>query len=192
MALSLPCRSSWFWLRNGFGAVVLLFLAFMALSQAAFAEAGRFVGDYAGSVDIQHMDGTVEARDMSVTISETRNGFAVKWNTATLRTDGRRKIKAYDVTFRESDRSGIYAAAMERNVFGHSVQMDPMKGHPYVWARITGDTMTVFSMFIAPNGDYEMQQYDRTLAPGGLNLRYMVHRNGEETRSFKSFLKRVN
>lgn len=168
-----------------------LFFVLLCFSRAAFAEVAPFVGSYSGSVELAHADGTVELRDMSVAISEIRKGFSVEWSTASIREDGSRKVKTYDVTFVETDRAGIFAAAMQRNVFGHAVQMDPMKGHPYVWGRITGQTLTVFSMFIAPNGDYEMQQYDRTLADGGLELRYIVHRNGVPTRTLSTFLERT-
>ncbi len=172
---------------NGLALVCSLFF----LASAAFADITRFVGSYSGSVELADAEGLVELRDMSVTIGETKKGFSVEWSTATIREDGSRKVKTYDVSFVETDRAGIFAAAMERNVFGHAVQMDPMKGQPYVWGRITGPTLTVFSMFVAPNGDYEMQQYDRTLSDGGLELRYVVHRNGAPTRAISTFLKRV-
>lgn len=172
--------------------VLLAVLGAVLLAKAALADVTPFVGRYAGSVETINSDGSVEARDMSVSIDQGRYGFLITWSTVSLREDGTRKEKTYEVRFVESDRSGIYAAAMERNVFGHAVQMDPMKGQPYVWGRITGKTLTVFSMFIAPNGDYEMQQYDRTLADGGLDLRYVVHRNGAPTRTVSTFLKRVD
>ncbi|WP_232281841.1 hypothetical protein [Roseobacter sp. SK209-2-6] len=79
---------------------------------------------------------------------------------------------------------------MQRNLFGHEVQLDPMKGEPYVWARIEGDTLTVFSMFIYENGDYEMQQYDRSLSAEGLDLDYTAHRNGVLVRQIQTTLKR--
>jgi len=171
-----------------------LLLAFLLVfvARSAFADATPFLGSYSGSVELAHTDGSIELRDMSVTIAETRKGFSVRWSTATIREDGSRKIKSYDISFVETDRPGIFAAAMERNVFGHEVQMDPMKGQPYVWGRISGRTLTVFSMFIAPNGDYEMQQYDRTLTDGGLELRYMAHRNGAPTRTLSTFLDRID
>ncbi|MGR3759191.1 hypothetical protein ACUXV3_03525 [Roseobacteraceae bacterium NS-SX3] len=165
--------------------------AFWMLSApAAVADISRFAGEYSGSVDIVKPDGASAPRDMSVNIRETRKGFAVRWTSVTTKEDGRRKEKTYEIEFQPSGREGIYAAAMERNVFGHEVQMDPMEGDPYVWGRITGDTLTVFSMFIAPNGDYEMQQYDRTLVEGGLELTFTSHRNGRPTRQLSTFLKR--
>ena len=76
------------------------------------------------------------------------------------------------------------------NLFGNPTPLDPMKGDPYVWSRITGDTLTVFSLLIDKNGGYEMQEYNRTLADGGLDLEYQRIRNGEKLKSIEVFLSR--
>ena len=92
--------------------------------------------------------------------------------------------------FLPSQRPGIFAAAMQRNVFGHAVQLDPMKGEPYVWGRIVGETLTVYSLFLHDDGRYELQQFDRTLVEGGLQLNYTAIRDGVPQRSVETFLKR--
>mmetsp|Transcript_7024 Transcript_7024/g.11370 ORF Transcript_7024/g.11370 Transcript_7024/m.11370 type:complete len:81 (+) Transcript_7024:73-315(+) len=79
---------------------------------------------------------------------------------------------------------------MRRNVFGHEVQLNPMKGEPYVWSRIDGETLTVYSLFVDVDGGYSLQQYDRTLADGGLNLRFQTIRDGEILRAVETFLTR--
>lgn len=165
--------------------------AVFALAQRASAhEISEFYGRYSGSVEVSYADGDVDPRDMSVEISQTRNGFRVRWSSTTEKNDGRRKEKTYAIEFSASDRDGIYAAAMQRNVFGHEVQHDPMKGQPFVWARISGETLTVFSMFIHQNGDYEMQQYDRSLTKNGLHLVFNSHRNGQPLRQLTTELTR--
>ncbi|WP_416368472.1 hypothetical protein [Tritonibacter mobilis] len=172
--------------------------AFMALSvlmlsvQSALGSEllDKFVGSYSGSAEVEQIDGTVEKRDMSVVIRETSKGFEVKWSTAIRRADGDSKTKSYKIEFLPSERDGVFAAAMQTNVFGHTVQMNPMKGEPYVWARVIGDTLTIFSLYVAENGDYLMQQYDRSLAEGGLNLEFSLHRNGKPSRKVSTFLTR--
>jgi len=164
---------------------VLLFLPLQAL-----ADISRFAGEYSGSVDVVKADGDTDPRDMSVVIREMRKGFSLKWTSTTEKDDGRRKTKTYEIEFVSSGRKGVYTAAMTRNVFGHAVPLNPMEGEPFVWGRITGSTLTVFSLFIHPNGDYEMQQYDRTLAEGGLDLLYTSRLNGEPKRQLKTFLTR--
>lgn len=168
------------------GAMVFLFLA--TAVHTAQAEIARFVGSYEGSAEVTSADGSAQKRDMSVKISETKEGFTVYWKTSTYRPDGSTKEKAYSVEFVPSDRGDVYASAMKRNVFGHDVQLDPMKGEPYVWSRINGDTLSVYSLFVTEDGGYEMQQFNRTLAEGGLELDYKSVRNGEVQRTVSTFL----
>ena len=157
-------------------------------AQVAAADISRFVGDYTGSAEVLSADGTLTPRDMSVSISEGRKGFTVKWTSTTYKPDGRVKEKSYSIDFVASERPGIYAAAMTRNVFGHTVQLDPMKGEPFVWGRINQDTLTVFSLFVDDVGGYELQQFDRTLAEGGLMLEFTNLHNGVKQRSVSTFL----
>jgi hypothetical protein len=65
-----------------------------------------------------------------------------------------------------------------------------MKGEPYVWARVIGDTLTVYSLFVDADGGYELQQFDRTLTEGGLNLEFSRISNGTQRRTTKAFLDR--
>lgn len=149
-----------------------------------------FVGDYVGSADMVEEDGTATPRDMSVSIHQTSNGFNVSWKTTTYKADGRVKDQSFSIDFNQSKRQDVYSAAMKRNVFGHEVPLDPMQGEPFVWGRIEGDTLTVFSLFIDENGGYELQQFDRTLAEGGLNLSFSRFRNGAKSRSVETFLQK--
>lgn len=165
--------------------------ALLLAMPAAGADIAPFVGSYSGSAEIQRADGSTEPRDMSVEISaRKKGGFRVAWTTVTHKPSGRSKTKSYEVEFLPTDREGIFSAAMEVNVFGHAVQLDPMKGEPYVWGRIRGDTLTVYSLHVDDEGGWEMQQFDRTLAEGGLQLQFTAVRDGETQRSVETFLKR--
>ena len=151
-----------------FNLLVGVVAAVMMLCTPLYAgDIDAFVGDFSGSAELVSADGTKTQRDMSVSIRETKEGFSVKWTSTTYKPDGRVKEKSYSIDFVPSDRENVYSAAMKRNVFGHEVQLDPMKGEPFVWGRIVDETMTVFSLFVDDAGGYEMQQYDRTLADGG-------------------------
>ncbi len=169
--------------------VVVLSLTFGAMSAWA-AEITPFVGDYTGSASVVDADGTETPRDMSVSIHETGDGFNVSWTTTTYKGDGRVKEEKYSVDFQTTARPDVFSAAMKRNVFGHEVPLDPMNGEPFVWGRIEGSTMTVFSLFIDQNGGYELQQFDRTLADGGLDLAFSRFRNGVKSRSVETFLEK--
>lgn len=148
-----------------------------------------FIGSYEGNVEFD-ANGETERRDMSVEIAEFEEGFSVSWTSVSYKPDGRTKEKSYTINFQASDRDNIFSSAMKPNVFGKLVPLDPLKGEPFVWARIVGDTLTVFSLFIDEAGDYEMQEYHRSLAEGGLDLEFRRLRNGEEIRSIETFLGR--
>lgn len=154
------------------------------------ADASAFVGTYSGSAEVVALDGTLIPRDMSVEISKTKDGFRVQWTSITYRGDGSVREKSYEIDFVDSGRDGVFAAAQRKNVFGHEVQLDPMKGEPYVWSRIVDNTLTVYSLFVDADGGYSLQQYDRTLADGGLDLRFQTIRDGEIQRAVETFLAR--
>ncbi|WP_227269586.1 hypothetical protein [Roseobacter weihaiensis] len=168
----------------------ILAAAVVMVAAAAQADISRFVGDYVGSADLISADGTTQPRDMSVQIRGTDEAFTVSWTSTSYRGDGSSKDKSYTIEFVPSDRTGVFSSAMTRNVFGHSVQLNPMKGEPYVWSRIVGDTLSVYSLYVTEDGGYEIQEFDRTLAPGGLNLDFQRVRNGDIQRTVSTFLRR--
>ncbi|MEM8730092.1 MAG: hypothetical protein AAGF79_09250 [Pseudomonadota bacterium] len=170
-------------------AVVAACLALASGSLAQTADISQFVGSYEGEAQVE-VNGQIQERDLSVDISETRSGFQVNWTTITYRSDGRVKEAKYSINFVPSDRDNVFAAAMKKNVFGHEVQLDPMKGEPYVWARIIGDTMTVFSLFVTDQGDYEIQEFNRTIAEQGLELDFVSTTNGQVKRQISTLLER--
>jgi hypothetical protein len=48
-----------------------------------------------------------------------------------------------------------------------------------------------YALFVTENGGYEMQTYEYTLVPGGLDLRYSRVRDGEVLRTVTGKLKKV-
>ena len=58
--------------------VLACVLALAVWVQAAVADVSRFVGEYVGSAQLTTVDGHSENRDMSVSISETKDGFRVE------------------------------------------------------------------------------------------------------------------
>ncbi len=169
-------------------ALTVLFLIAFALPVRA--DIRPFIGIYEGSADVLSADGTVQPRDMSVEIGETPKGFTVRWSSTRTRDNGTEKSKSYTIRFVPSERDGIFAAAMGRNVFGHDVQLDPMQGEPYVWARLAGDTLSIYSLYVTDDGGYEIQQFDRTLVAEGLQLKFQRLRDGVPLRSVDTVLKR--
>ncbi len=169
------------------GAVLMLALTPLA----ALADLSRFAGVYEGEGELTGTDGSVTGREMRVEIDKTRDGFRVEWHSLSVTDEGKRTGKSYDIRFVPSERDAIFAAAMKRDVFGNSVPLNPLKGEPYVWARLRGDTLTVYSLFVDEDGEYTLQQYDRTLVEGGMDLHFRSMQDGATTRSLKAFLARI-
>lgn len=165
----------------------LLVLALSAL--AAAADIDRFVGTFSGSAEFL-VDGEPQNRDLGVVIAKSEGGFEVTWTSVTFRSDGRTKERAYTIAFTPSSRDNIYQSAMKPNLFGKSVPLDPLEGEPFVWARFEEDTLSVFSLFIDESGEYEVQEFHRTLVPEGLDLVFMRLRNGAVEREIKATLER--
>ena len=172
------------------GALVALSALVVLWSAQARADIDPFVGTYEGSAEVVTLDGTKIPRDMSVEISQSKHGFRVQWTSITYRSDGEVREKSYEIDFTPSGRESVYAAAQRKNVFGQDVQLDPMKGEPYVWARVIDQTMTVYSLFVDADGGYSLQQYDRTLMEGGLTLRFQSIQDGQIQRAVETFLAR--
>ena len=187
IAIPMAARSGLNWFQP---ALVALTVAFFLITTQVRAEVEEIFGSYVGSAEVIAADGTKIPRDMSVEISETDDGFRVQWTSVTYRVDGDTREKSYQIDFVPSGRDAVFAAAQRKNVFGHEVQLDPMKGEPYVWSRKVDKTLTVYSLFVDEDGGYVLQQYDRALTDGGLNLRFQVIRDGQIQRAVETFLSR--
>ena len=141
--------------------------------------------------EVQTADGGTIPRDMNVVIKATdASHFNVSWTSTTYRADGTTKDKSYSINFSQRGKSDVYEAAMKRDLFGNDIQLDPMKGEPYVWGRIIDDTLTVYSLTVDTEGGYDLQQFDRKLAEGGLELTFQNIHNGTIARSVTTFLKK--
>ena len=168
------------------GLAALLALLPVALAAQSIAD---FVGTYTGSAILSTEEGD-ERRDMSTTIERTEEAFLVRWTSVAYKDDGRTTEKTYEVDFVPSPRANIFGSAMKTNVFGKPEALDPLEGDPFVWARLEGATLSVFSMAINASGEYELQEYHRSLAEGGLDLKFLRIRNGTAEREVSAFLAR--
>ena len=170
--------------------VVCVSMAMAATSHAAGPDVEAFFGEFEGQA-ITDQEGELKTRDLRVKISPSKNGFTVNWISVTKRSDGSLKRKEYSVDFLPTRRQNIFRSGQRKNMFGHAVPLDPMQGDPYVWARIYGDTLTVFALHVLEDGGYEMQTYARTRIPEGLDLNYSRVRDGQVLRSVNGILHEV-
>lgn len=156
-------------------------------ASAADAPIEAFFGTYEGTATSNER-GDSAPRDIKVAIQPHGDGFNVTWSTTKF--EGKRK--SYSIDFEPTKRPGIFRSAMRRNKFGDSVPLDPLKGDAYVWARITGQTLTVYGLLITKEGSYEMQVYHRTLSDEGLDLEFFRYLEGEPVRLISGQLVRID
>jgi hypothetical protein len=173
-------------IKSAFLLIALTFVGFPAHAAEDFAP---FIGEFAGKSSSE-VDGVEKRRDLSVDISETKDGFNVSWTTTTFKKD-KPKTKSYSIDFIESDREHIYQAAQKKNVFGGREPLDPMKGDAYAWARVEGQKLTIYALVITEDGGFEMQTYDRILlGDDNLHLKFSRIRDGETLKTIDTNLYR--
>lgn len=115
----------------------------------------------------------------------------MKWTVVIKRGSGKPRKVEYTITFLPSKRPDIFSSAMRTDVFGNAVPLDPLNGDPYIWARLDGPKFWMYALFVTDTGGYEMQTHERTLVPGGMDLRYSRVRDGEVLRTVTGKLKKI-
>jgi hypothetical protein len=150
-----------------------------------------FFGTYAGR-SINTVEQGLSERDLAVSIKPHKDrGFTIEWTTLIRHNNADWSRKTYTINFGPTTRPGIYGSQMRSNMFGGAVPLDPLEGQPYVWARVEGDTMTVYALIIREDGGYEIQTFDRTWTPKGLDLKFTRFRDGEPLKLITGKLERT-
>jgi hypothetical protein len=127
----------------------------------------------------------VTARDLDVEIRPFgAGGFTVRWATI-LRQKGDPNapveiLKEAQVAFNpDKTREKVWVAA---------TQGDPVAGEAFYWARLGGQTLTIYSLGIAEDGTSELQIYRRSLTGLGMQLDFSRTVDGEAVRSARGKL----
>lgn len=176
-----------FWIR---AILIVATLVPMAAVHANPVDLQIFFGEFEGEA-VTDYDGELRERDLWVKVTPAGGGFAVNWISVTKRANGTLKRKEYSIEFLPTRRENIYRSGERKDLFGNSVPLDPMKGDPYVWARVHEDTLTVHALHVLEDGGYEMQTYARTRIAEGLELVYSRVRDGKIQRTVKGTLLEV-
>lgn len=164
-------------------AVVFIGSLFLASSHvsAVDPEISRFVGEYLGRSVQGSPHEILLPRDLTTKISlRGEGGFTLEWTTSILDSRGER-LQSYSIDFSPSAHPGIFSAV---------TQSDPLKLEPYVWASISGPTLTVHELLVTDDGGYEMQIYQRTLTAKGMTLQFSRNRNGQQLKTVHGALVR--
>lgn len=140
-----------------------------------------FFGKFSGGGVAENDDSVyfaVTSRDFDVEIRPQGRGFRVAW-TSIIRRGG----DPSNPKVRRKQSTKTLMPTASPGVFHGSESGDPLKGKELYWARINGNTLTVFLMTINKRGVYELQQYDRTLSGMGMKLLFRSWRDGDRLRS---------
>ena len=89
------------------------------------------------------------------------------------------KRKSQYATFQLTDKPDVYRAVD---------LADPLLGGKYAWARIEKQTLYVYALLISDDGKYDMQIYERTIKPSGMDFIFSRVRDGEPVRKVKGKL----
>jgi hypothetical protein len=172
-------------------AIALLAGAATASAEIRDRPVRDFFGSYVGR-SINTIEDGLSERDLAVVIKPYKeNGFTVEWTTLIRKKNAEWSKKSYTINFGPTKRPGIYGSEMRSNMFGGAVPLDPLEGEPFFWARIDGDSLSVYALIIREDGGYEIQIYDRTWTPKGLDLKFSRFRNGEPLKLVTGTLERT-
>ncbi len=144
-----------------------------------------FFGTWKGSGESHTPDNYfgMNARDLDVTIKPSGVGFNVTWTTITYpggeESLAKVKKKTASIDFMPSGKPGLFKAAPNG---------DPLAGEAYTWARIKGQTLTVYQLTVDNNGAYVIQSYDRTLTGFAMELTFARIRDDEPERTARGKL----
>jgi hypothetical protein len=161
-----------------FPGLVGIVLVTAAIAEAQGGGIQRFYGTYAGEA-ISESGDELDKRDINAEIGAQGKGFKVSFTVVLKRGSDKPRRDEYTIAFVPTKRPGI------------AVPKDPLVGDPYMWARLEGDKLWRYALFVTDTGGYEMQTYEYTLVPGGLNLRYSRVRDGEVLRTVSGKLKKI-
>jgi hypothetical protein len=150
---------------------------------------GKFYGEWVGTA-VSDTGGEIAPRDLRTKIAPQKQGFWITWVLVIHKAVGKDKRSELSVSFQPTERPNIYSSAMRVDAFGNATPLDPLKGDPYMWARVQDSMLMIYALIITEAGGYEMHAYERTLTPAGLmNLNYSRVVDGDVLRTVTGTLK---
>lgn len=166
--------------------VVAVLAGGAGLARAADLTIGAFFGTFKGGGISENRDSIyfgVTVRDFDVSIQPEGNGFRVTWATVIRRggdpNNPKVRRKEQTVGFTPTDKPGVFKA---------NDISDPLQGGRYAWARLEKQTLYVYALTIDDAGRYDMQIYERTIKPSGMDFVFHRVQDGEPVRTVKGKL----
>ncbi|MFT4607028.1 MAG: hypothetical protein ACI9V8_001822 [Urechidicola sp.] len=159
-------------------AVGLIVLAVAAGNAVASNDSiAPFFGMFKGE-SVADPRGLLTTKDIDIAIWQTHRGFAVNWHSVVVE-KGATERASHEVHFERTHTPGIYRAHRPPNIMGNARSPDPIDGHPYYWARLVDNTLTVYLVQIAPDGSVDLRIYLRKLDGNQIQLKLTRMRDGQ-------------
>ena len=157
-------------------------------ADAADAPVSAFYGEYIGTAIAETKmpsKVTVTARDLDTTIKAAGEGFEISWATVEY------KMQPGKVTSNRATASISFLPTARKNIFKSAKPSDPTGDEPLYWARISGQTLTVFAVTVNDKGDQDVSSWARTLNGNRMDLVFRRSVAGEPLRSVKGSLSKT-
>lgn len=137
-----------------------------------------FYGSYVGSAEVVDLvTGETGRRDLDIVIEpDDQSGFRLHWVSVAL-VDGRRDVpgverRVQSVLFGPAEDGEFFVETEEESPFRERGETLPMRGDPVRWAYLEDDTLHVATFVVLEDGRYELQLYERSLTPNGLDIEF--------------------
>jgi hypothetical protein len=174
------------------GLTGLLLLVFPARAEDQDVAIEDFYGAYVGNAMIT---GTMQFRDIIVSIEPIRNGFSIYTSTV-IRTGPKRaardvKWRAETQSFGQTDVPHVYEPMVRKSMFSKKRDPSLMAGDTLAWASIRGSTLGVYAMNVLEDGHYELRVFERTLTDLGMDMSFVRYNDGVPVRDLKGSLART-
>ena len=176
--------------------VAVAVIASISLADTAQAQQNKALSDFFGVyVGRASTSGTEEIRDLDVIVEPNKRGFGIDWS-AVIRNGEMRAVpgvkrRSTQQAFQKSQKGGYFEPIAAGSVFSVRKKRDTVGGDPVIWARIHGETLSVYSLVILEDGKYELQVYDRVLTPLGMDINFRRYDDGLLTRGITGNLART-
>lgn len=164
------------------GAIVAGIAAALSDGGAMAATIDDFVGRWQGielEISGDAPDLALEPGHLDFEIGRKDGGFRISW-TGLGRADNGLRPQTVEADFVPTERPGVFAydpgsPSLLGRLFADPSTGNPLEGDTLLWARLEGETLTVYGLSIGSDGGFELERYARTLDDGGIAVRY-THR----------------
>lgn len=116
-------------------------------------------------------------KDLEVQIRPEDSGFHMSWVGFARPEGGGIARQEIEASFTPTDRPGVFAfnpgrPSLLSRLFADPATGNPLKGETLLWARLDGNSLTVYSLAINPDGGFELDRYARRLTDQGMTAHY--------------------